>query len=42
MFDDIRPYNDSEIPAAMHRIAHSDVFPLLASFVYPDIPLEQA
>ena len=41
MFDDIRPYNDSEIPAAMHRIAHSDVFPLLASFVYPDIPLEQ-
>ena len=40
MFDDIRPYNDSEIPAAMHRIAHSDVFPLLASFVYPDIPLE--
>ena len=41
MFDDIRPYNDSEIPAAMHRIAHSDVFPLLASFVYPDIPLEK-
>lgn len=39
-FDDIRPYYDEEIPAAMKRIAHSDVFPLLASFVYPDEPLE--
>ena len=41
-FDDIRPYRDSEIPAAMQRIAHSDVFPLLASFVYPDLTLDQA
>lgn len=39
-FDDIRPYYDEEIPAAMKRIAHSDVFPLLASFVYPGEPLE--
>lgn len=39
-FDDIRPYYDEEIPAAMKRIAHSDAFPLLASFVYPDEPLE--
>ena len=39
-FDDIRPYYDEEIPAAMKRIAHSDAFPLLASFVYPEEPLE--
>ena len=39
-FEDIRPYYDEEIPAAMKRIAHSDVFPLLASFVYPNEPLE--
>lgn len=23
-YDDIRPYTDSEIPAAMHRIVHND------------------
>ena len=39
-FDDIRPYNQKEIPAAMKRIAQSEVFPLLASFVYPGEPLE--
>lgn len=40
-FDDIRPYYEDEIPAAMQRIAESDVFPLLASFVYPDVALEK-
>ena len=39
-FDDIRPYNAEEIPAAMERIANSSSFPLLASYVYPDEPLE--
>ena len=39
-FDDIRPYNEDEIPQAMQRIANCDVFPLLASFVYPDEPIE--
>lgn len=39
-FDDIRPYYEEEIPAAMQRIADSDVFPLLASFVYPPESLE--
>ncbi len=39
-FDDIRPYYEDEIPAAMQRIANSDVFPLLASFVYPDHSIE--
>ena len=35
-FDDIRPYRDEEIPAAMDRIAGSGSFPLLASYVFPD------
>jgi len=35
-FDDIRPYTDSEIPAAMKRIADSEYFNMLASYVYPD------
>ena len=38
-FDDIRPYNVEEIPAAMQRIAFSSSFPFLASYVYPDEPL---
>ena len=40
-FDDICPYYEEEIPAAMQRIAHSDAFPLLASFVFPDMPLAE-
>ena len=40
-FDDIRPYYEEELPAAMQRIAASDVFPLLASFVYPGEPIEE-
>lgn len=39
-FDDIRPYYEDEIPAAMQRIAHCEAFPLLASFVYPDESVE--
>ena len=39
-FDDIRPYYEDEIPAAMKRIAQCDVFPLLASYVFPNEPLE--
>lgn len=39
-FDDIRPYYEEEIPDAMQRIADSDAFPLLASFVYPSNPIE--
>ena len=34
-FDDIRPFYDAEIPAAMERIAQSEHFPLLAQYVYP-------
>ena len=39
-FDDIRPYYEEEITAAMQRITDSDVFPLLASYVYPSETLE--
>lgn len=39
-FDDIRPYYEEEIPAAMQRIAADPSFPLLASYVYPDEPLD--
>lgn len=40
-FDDIRPYNEEEIPAAMQRIACSPDFPLLASYVYPSVPVDR-
>ena len=39
-FDDIRPYYKEEIPAAMHHLANCEVFPLLASYVYPDEPID--
>lgn len=41
IFDDIRPYNAEEIPAAMQRIAYSSSFPILAAYVYPEEPLAQ-
>ena len=34
-FDDIRPYYDEEIPAAMKRIVESNFFGLLCTYVYP-------
>lgn len=40
IFDDIRPYNAEEFPAAMQRIANSPSFPILAAYVYPDEPLD--
>ena len=40
-FDDIRPYNAQEFPEAMQRIAHSPSFPILASYVYPEEPLDK-
>lgn len=39
-FDDIRPYYEEEIPAAMQRIAASEFFPLLADFVFPHQSVE--
>jgi len=40
-FDDIRPYRDDEVPAAMQRIAANDLFPLLSSFAFPDRNVEE-
>lgn len=40
-FDDIRPYYNEEIPAAMQRIAQSTSFPLISSYVFPDKPIEE-
>lgn len=40
MFDDIRPYYNAEIPAAMQRIALHEAFPVLARFVFPDRDVE--
>ena len=40
-FDDIRPYYEEEIPGAMQRIADCEAFPLLASFVYPEMTVEE-
>jgi 1-acyl-sn-glycerol-3-phosphate acyltransferase len=40
-FDDIRPYHEDEIPAAMQRIADSEFFPFLASYVYPHQDVEK-
>lgn len=39
-FDDIRPYYEDEVPAAMQRLADCDAFPLLASYVYPGEPID--
>ena len=37
-FDDIRPYNADEIPAAMQRLADSEVIPAIAQYL--DLPTE--
>ena len=38
-FDDIRPYTDAEMTAAMKRIAQNEYFPSLAGFIFPDVPV---
>jgi len=40
-FDDIRPYIDAEIPAAMKRIAESEYLPAIAKFVFPEKELNE-
>lgn len=40
-FEDIRPYNDTEIPEAMQRIAQSPYLPKAAAFIYPDKTLAE-
>lgn len=41
MFDDIRPYYDEEIPAAMQRIVADKYFPLVCQFLFPEKSLQQ-
>jgi hypothetical protein len=36
ILDDYRPYNDSEVPAAVHRIAQDVLFPKIVNFVFPE------
>jgi Acyltransferase. len=40
-FDDIRPYNPEEIPAAMQRIADSEHFGLLSQYIFPKKKTEE-
>lgn len=41
MFDDIRPYLDAEIPAAMQRIVADKYFPLACEFLFPGRPMQE-
>ena len=36
ILDEYRPYNDNEVPAAVHRIAQDALFPRIIQFVFPD------
>ena len=40
-FEEMRPYCDAEIPAAMERIVSSEFFPLVAGYVYPGQSIER-
>lgn len=40
IFDDLRPFRDDEIPAAMGRIVSNPHFRALAAYLYPDEPVE--
>ncbi len=40
-FDDIRPYTEDEIPQAMRRITEATSFPLLASYIFPERPIDE-
>ena len=40
-FDDIRPYWDEEIPAAMQRIVSDPYFPPVAQYIYPHNTIDE-
>ncbi|HIZ87736.1 MAG TPA: acyltransferase [Candidatus Coprenecus pullistercoris] len=40
-FDDLRPYTDAELPAALGRITEDGHFPDIASYIFPDRPVEE-
>lgn len=39
-FDEIRPYNDNEVPAAIERLANSEYFNLFIGTIYPGIDID--
>lgn len=39
-FDDIRPYTDAELPAAIERIVQWDIFPQAMRFIYANADIE--
>ena len=39
-FDDLRPYYDSEIPAAIERVSASPYLPAIANYLFPEKSLE--
>ncbi|MBR5956222.1 MAG: acyltransferase [Bacteroidales bacterium] len=41
MFDDIRPYTDVEIPAAVRRITADPQFASICRYVFPDTPFSE-
>ena len=41
-FDDIRPYVDAEIPAALARITQSELIPQVLRFIYPQTKVEDS
>ena len=41
MFDDIRPYTDAEIPAAMQRMVAYPEFRVVCGYLFPDKPFEE-
>ena len=40
-YDDIRPYNDEEIPAALERIVNDPFFVPAMNFAFPDADMER-
>ena len=39
-FDDMRPYTDEEIPAAVQRIVDNPYFPAICAYLFPKEPVE--
>ncbi|MDR1225317.1 MAG: acyltransferase [Prevotellaceae bacterium] len=37
IYNDYRPYNDNEVPAAVQRIAQDALFPEIAKFLFPEV-----
>ncbi len=35
-FDDIRPYSDKDVPAAVQRLADNKSFPMVVNYLFPD------